>query len=222
MDYDHDDLRSYQRARRLKFSLLDRMEADASIEPEQVSSLLSQNALRHFHLSKLVGVHVYQVTGGWVEDLVFSDMPLGTPRIWGTRHDMPYESREAAVEAALRSMTAVKQSSLSSGLSIEGDDDVVFELDSVCFTLSRRRIQETLDGYTGGTLASHDEMRARLDGFCEDMTGGDRPLEMEDVEALHPDDRTLLRLNIYEALIIGINTHDTPANRTASAPPMLM
>jgi hypothetical protein len=87
---------------------LAQQQADTVLDGMKPASSLGRATLGHYHLSKCVGVHVYQGDkGGWFADLEFKGLPLGVGNVIGTPSQLPLKDREEALQDAIALLASV-------------------------------------------------------------------------------------------------------------------
>lgn len=102
MRYDHADRQNRRRAAAVLDALRGKL-VDASGAVEQTMTTQAATSSPHWILANVVGVHVYEVRGGWNADLAFKDLPLGVPTVIGNA--VPCTSRKEALESAVRQLS---------------------------------------------------------------------------------------------------------------------
>lgn len=125
------------------------------------------SAEAHWQLSKAIGVHVYQVTGGWHADLEFGDLPKGVPDLIGTPEPVP--TKAEAIESVVGMMSicaqrdAVPSPSPTSGLRWFCFDEHEIPVDPDMLESYVARIPEVAFGKTD-ILNELDLIRAEIAG----------------------------------------------------------
>lgn len=179
---------------------LARQEAEKVKDGIKAASNLGRATLGHYHLSKCVGVHVYQGTkGGWFADLEFKGLPLGVGSVIGTPSQLPQKNREEAVRDAISLLASVMKNPEPQG-STEAVDSV-FAFDDIEMTVPGEMLRD-LKSRIGESPTADEALivleRARFD-FAQ---GG--PLTRQIVEGLSEDALRTIRLACAIALLAGL------------------
>jgi hypothetical protein len=104
MSYNYKNPSNRMKAAQLLKKLLPLAEQEAREQraPLQAATAIGHATLRHYHISKCAGVHVYKgEKGGWFADLEFRGLPLGAGNIIGTPSQLPAKDREEAIGQAI-------------------------------------------------------------------------------------------------------------------------
>ncbi|MGZ7865844.1 hypothetical protein ACXR8U_09400 [Methylobacterium radiotolerans] len=102
MRYDHANKENRRRAAAVLEVLRGKL-VDASDAVEHAVTTQATTSFPQWMLANVVGVHIYEVRGGWNADLAFKDLPLGVPSVTGNA--VPCTSREAALDSAVRQLS---------------------------------------------------------------------------------------------------------------------
>lgn len=179
---------------------LAKQQAEKVVDGIKPASNLGRATLEHYHLSKCVGVHVYQgAKGGWFADLEFKGLPLGVGNVIGTPSQLPLKDREEALQDAISLLASVLKNPEPRG-SIKAVDSI-FAFDDIEMTVPGEMLR-VLKARIGDPPTAEEALivleKARFD-FAQ---GG--PLTREVVQSLPEDALRSIRYACAVALLAGL------------------
>ncbi|MGO4175737.1 hypothetical protein [Bosea sp. TAF32] len=165
-----------------------------------VKTMTAASSLEWWRLSKVEGVHVYQVDNAWHADVTFKDLPPGVSTMIGSPGS--YQSQSAALKAAVRQLSILAvNDKLPQPRPREGFR--WFKFDSVEVPVNAELIETfpeklAAEGYTDF------KAKCRLAWFRRQLAD-DKPMTAKIFQSLDQDDQNSIRIACAIALSLGVH-----------------